>query len=60
MRGALDGFRVLDASQIVSGPMATRLLADQVGDEDRKRLMDEFITRVEQMPEGDGAGSATA
>lgn len=32
MVGALDGFRVLDASQIVSGPLATRLLADQGAD----------------------------
>jgi len=32
MPGALDGFRVLDASQIVSGPLATRLLADQGAD----------------------------
>ena len=32
MPGALDGFRVLDASQIVSGPLATRVLADQGAD----------------------------
>ena len=30
--GALHGFRVLDASQILSGPLATRLLADQGAD----------------------------
>jgi crotonobetainyl-CoA:carnitine CoA-transferase CaiB-like acyl-CoA transferase len=30
--GALEGFRVLDASQIISGPLATRLLADQGAD----------------------------
>ena len=32
MAGALDGFRILDATQIVSGPMATRILADQGAD----------------------------
>ena len=30
--GALEGFRILDASQILSGPLATRLLADQGAD----------------------------
>ena len=32
MAGALEGFRILDATQIVSGPMATRILADQGAD----------------------------
>jgi len=30
--GALDGFRILDVSQVISGPVATRILADQGAD----------------------------
>jgi crotonobetainyl-CoA:carnitine CoA-transferase CaiB-like acyl-CoA transferase len=30
--GALDGFRIIDATQVISGPLATRLLADQGAD----------------------------
>ena len=29
MSGALEGFRILDVTQVISGPMATRILADQ-------------------------------
>ena len=36
--------------------MAARYLSERVSDEDRKRLMDEFITRVEETPASDGAG----
>ena len=32
MPGALDGYRIVDASQVVSGPIATRILADQGAD----------------------------
>ncbi len=32
MPGALDGYRIIDASQMVSGPMATMILADQGAD----------------------------
>src|SRR5882672_8102270 len=32
MPGALDGFRVIDASQVIAGPLATRVLADQGAD----------------------------
>jgi crotonobetainyl-CoA:carnitine CoA-transferase CaiB-like acyl-CoA transferase len=32
MPGALDGFRVIDFSQVIAGPLATRLLADQGAD----------------------------
>lgn len=32
MAGALDGFRVIDATQVISGPLATRVLADQGAD----------------------------
>ncbi len=32
MAGALDGYRIVDASQMVSGPMATMILADQGAD----------------------------
>ncbi len=32
MPGALDGFRIIDATQMVSGPMATMMLADQGSD----------------------------
>ena len=29
MPGPLDGFRIIDVTQMVSGPMATQILADQ-------------------------------
>ncbi len=32
MPGALDGIRVIDATQMISGPVATRILADQGAD----------------------------
>src|SRR5882672_3199062 len=32
MPGALDGFRVIDVSQVIAGPLATRVLADQGAD----------------------------
>ena len=32
MAGALDGFRIIDFTQVISGPMATRVLADQGAD----------------------------
>ena len=32
MPGALDGFRVIDATQMISGPLATMILADQGAD----------------------------
>ncbi len=32
MSGALQGFRIVDASQVISGPLATRILADQGAD----------------------------
>lgn len=32
MPGALDGFRIIDATQVISGPLATRILADQGAD----------------------------
>ncbi len=32
MPGALDGFRVVDVTQVISGPLATRILADQGAD----------------------------
>ena len=36
--------------------MAARYLSERVSDEDRKRLMDEFIARVEETPASNGAG----
>ncbi|MFP8874944.1 MAG: hypothetical protein VCB42_10600 [Myxococcota bacterium] len=36
--------------------MAARYLSERVNDDDRKRLMDEFITRVEETRASDGAG----
>ena len=36
--------------------MAARFLNEQVGDDDRKRLMDEFIARVEQTPANNEEG----
>lgn len=50
MAGALDGFRVVDATQMISGPVATRILGDQGAD----------VVKVEP-PEGDrtrGLGGA--
>ena len=32
MAGALDGYRIIDISQVISGPLATRILADQGAD----------------------------
>ncbi len=32
MPGALEGYRVLDLAQVISGPLATRILADQGAD----------------------------
>ncbi|MBW2282323.1 MAG: CoA transferase [Deltaproteobacteria bacterium] len=32
MAGALDGYRIVDVTQVISGPMATRILADQGAD----------------------------
>src|SRR5215469_1652846 len=32
MAGPLDGFRIVDVTQMVSGPMATMILADQGAD----------------------------
>ena len=32
MPGALEGFRIIDVTQVISGPLATRILADQGAD----------------------------
>ena len=32
MAGALEGFRIVDITQVISGPLATRILADQGAD----------------------------
>jgi crotonobetainyl-CoA:carnitine CoA-transferase CaiB-like acyl-CoA transferase len=32
MPGALDGYRIIDVTQVISGPLATRILADQGAD----------------------------
>ena len=32
MAGALNGFRIIDITQVISGPLATRILADQGAD----------------------------
>jgi len=32
MPGALEGFRIVDVTQVISGPLATRVLADQGAD----------------------------
>ncbi len=32
MAGALEGFKIIDITQVISGPMATRILADQGAD----------------------------
>lgn len=32
MAGALEGFRIIDLTQVISGPLATRVLADQGAD----------------------------
>ncbi|MBW2294272.1 MAG: CoA transferase, partial [Deltaproteobacteria bacterium] len=32
MAGALSGFRIVDVTQVISGPLATRILADQGAD----------------------------
>ena len=32
MAGALDGYRIVDVTQVISGPLATRILADQGAD----------------------------
>jgi crotonobetainyl-CoA:carnitine CoA-transferase CaiB-like acyl-CoA transferase len=32
MAGALDGYRIIDITQVISGPLATRILADQGAD----------------------------
>jgi len=32
MSGALQGFRIIDVTQVISGPLATRILADQGAD----------------------------
>lgn len=44
-----------EASQLAV-EMAARILSEQVNDQDRARVMDEFISRVEQMPANDGTG----
>ena len=45
MPGPLDGFRVIDATQMISGPMATMILADLGAD----------IIKVERIDGGDDA-----
>jgi crotonobetainyl-CoA:carnitine CoA-transferase CaiB-like acyl-CoA transferase len=32
MAGALSGYRIIDVTQVISGPLATRILADQGAD----------------------------
>ena len=32
MPGSLDGYRIIDATQLIAGPLATMILADQGAD----------------------------
>ncbi len=45
-----------DEASALSIELASGILKQQVGDGDRQRLLDEFITRIEQAPRADGGG----